>query len=110
LADLQAVDPQQGWTDASSGAPTGAWSCADPHFCAGVDSEKLISGIWNGTNWKAVTVAGPPQRTRSLFSMSCTSPSFCMAVGMYFIKTQNWAWAERWNGKKWQFSKTPAIR
>lgn len=71
-------------------------------------SSQAIAMIWNGTEWKAQTVPNPVGGTLTeLHSVSCTSSSFCIAVGNYTVGGKNVPLAEVWNGTEWKVQTTP---
>jgi hypothetical protein len=74
----------------NSGLDSVALSCASPTFC--VDLSSTVATTYNGSAWSApVTVAA----TDLLQSVSCTSDSFCMAIGQsglaYAYTSSGWA-------------------
>jgi RHS repeat-associated protein len=58
---------------------------------------------WNGSAWSIQTTANPASGTVELLGVSCTSATFCTAVG----KQASGTFAERWNGTSWSISSTP---
>lgn len=64
---------------------------------------------WNGSAWSAATVPNPSGATEaSLQKVSCTSGSFCLAVGTYKESSgYNKTLAEKWNGSSWSVASTP---
>ena len=63
-------------------------SCVTTTFCMAVGTLGLDSGtlteLWNGSTWKLVPRPNPPGGVPgggSLLGVSCTSTTFCMAVG-----------------------------
>jgi hypothetical protein len=75
-----------------------AVSCVSATLCEAVGSGFANSGIaaagWNGTSWQ-------PQITPGLgySAVSCTSPSFCVAVGL--------SGGAMWNGTSWSAESLP---
>lgn len=79
-------------------------SCSSPSFCmagggitGGPQNGAGVVASWNGVAWSRVRVVLPDIPTWNLTqisSMSCTSPSFCLAAD------QNER-TLRWNGKAW---------
>ncbi|MHB8463656.1 MAG: hypothetical protein ACYDH6_06035 [Acidimicrobiales bacterium] len=106
-------------------------TCTSPTFCVAVgwndDPGQLPHDIveqWDGTSWAVGTAATPPQLLPSctldrcvseseLYGVSCTSASFCVAVGYYMTHSNTtqpdyWhSWAERWDGVSWTPMVTP---
>lgn len=79
-------------------------SCVTRTFCVAIEGDdSLIEGndslIWNGANWSIVPTAG---LSGSLNAVSCTSASWCMAVG-----SGGGTLAELWNGSDWTVLPTP---
>lgn len=80
-------------------------SCASPGWCMEVGTACIgdpgdcqpisVAALWNGTNWQPIKL--PPGT--GLNTVSCTSTSFCMAVGRDT--------AEIWNGTSWRTRKLP---
>lgn len=70
---------------------------------------RTLAERWNGSKWKLQTTADPTGgQFIKLFGVSCTSSSFCMAVGSY----ENSAGAildlaEKWDGSHWAIVSTP---
>jgi alpha-tubulin suppressor-like RCC1 family protein len=106
-----------------------AVSCVSLGFCAAVGSQSALGDEalienWNGTAWS--TIAAPPTPTGSsvppferiadtrLEAVSCTSASFCVAVGSgaqegpSFDSTGPFWLLDTWNGTAW--SEAPELR
>lgn len=95
-------------------------SCTSPTWCVGVgvsfvqgsSTESPLAEIRNGSEWTVSTLAVPADLTWGImYGVSCTSRSFCQAVGLYYSSTKgaDLALAEEWNGTSWAVSATPAI-
>jgi hypothetical protein len=70
----------------------------------------LVAERWNGQQWQLRPVPAPPGAPGSFFAgVSCTSPSFCTAVGARTDRAGNpvGTLAERWNGRNWAIQRTP---
>jgi hypothetical protein len=114
---VSAWNPTRGWRDVTPGPGCGQcrvgppFGCAGPAFCTSVlgFSVPMVAVDWRGGAWKKVTMAPPPARGHALYSVSCGSAASCMAAGVYYTRTQNWAFAEHWNGKTWRLSQTPVV-
>lgn len=91
-------------------------SCASATYCIAVGSDYSVSGgqvsqlplayAWNGTTWTAMTM--PAVTTGYLSGVSCTSATWCVAVG---DGSSSWL-AEVWDGTAWTVMPTsgsPAI-
>src|SRR4051794_13049741 len=90
-----------------------AVSCSSSSFCASpgwylleaFESVQLFGTYynWNGSSWSS---AGElPEADISISSSSCTSSSFCVAVGD--AEKGSWTYASHWNGTKWNLVSTP---
>jgi hypothetical protein len=77
-------------------------SCPGAGFCMEVTGQAVLS--WSGGTWQPVPSSFPGQAS----SISCTSRSSCMAVGIYRIgtNTTNHDFAEVWNGASWRATST----
>jgi len=98
-------------------------SCVNASFCMAVGSSaRRMSGVdiagktlverWNGTTWSIVASPTPTGRKGAeLQAVSCTSTTFCMAVGQTVdssaISPPSRTFAERWNGTKWSIVASP---
>jgi hypothetical protein len=93
-------------------------SCTARTFCMAVgtsfDSSGFPTGLvaeqWNGRQWQLQPVPTPSGAPGRFFAgVSCTSPSFCTAVGARTDSVGNpvGTLAERWNGRKWAIQPTP---
>jgi hypothetical protein len=72
-------------------------------------STRLFHGLasvltWNGRSWAIGKVPAAPKSTDDwLYGVSCTSKSFCLAVGDYLTHgTGQPTLAASWNGKAWK--------
>jgi hypothetical protein len=68
-----------------------------------------LAESWNGTEWKAQTVAKPSGSTYSEFrGVSCISSKECIADGYYTnSESVTVTLAEIWNGTEWKVQTTP---
>lgn len=68
----------------------------------------ILTETWNGTAW---SVAPTPVLSdvgfKYLRSVSCLSPTWCMAVGQYHFANSNLA--ELWNGTSWSHVHVPVV-
>lgn len=106
----------------TSGGVLNAVDCAGPRACVAVGYFDLPNGrsetlaeTWNGVLWSRVPIpnAGPAAAYRAtagathdlLNGVSCSSPSFCAAVGLY-VSTGGAlrSLAEVWDGRAWSIS------
>ncbi len=107
-----ALSPVQPWP--SFGAPkfTGL-SCAGPRFCMAVGLAAygcMLAERWDGTSWSLQTSGMnnvlPCESGNGLNDVSCTSSSFCLAVGDLAVGGV----VERWNGSSWSAVRGPRGR
>jgi hypothetical protein len=65
---------------------------------------ELLGATWNGRTWTRISVPNP-DGAYQLYDVSCTSSTFCMAVGTddgyQGLATGQGAAAMSWNGKTW---------
>ena len=88
-------------------------SCPTTTFClalgyaTGPGTVSLLTKRWNGTTWTIVPTPTPPGSSRSTLSgISCTSATFCLAVGVYSAGSSYRILTERWNGSAWSVVST----
>jgi hypothetical protein len=90
-------------------------SCPSPRVCIAVGSafhsagrrNTALTEVWNGKRWRARSVPainGPS----SLYAVSCTSASACVAVGHTLGAPQR-AIVERWDGRTWRLQAVPQL-
>jgi hypothetical protein len=94
-----------------------AVSCVSSVFCIGAgftydatDSfyEPLIQS-WNGSTWTATPLSLPTGSSSAEFKgVSCSSTTFCMAVGFQIVSGIDQPLAESWNGSSWSMTASPA--
>ncbi len=94
-------------------------SCPATGFCAAVgdyqspnigSGQVAIADTWNGTAWTMQPFPVPANSSGVVLTgVSCTSPSFCEAVGGYFDDTvgDNVTLAATWDGTSWNLQTTP---
>ncbi len=93
-------------------------SCASPASCIAVGyyspdagSEQLLAEHWDGSRWALQSVpipAGAPES--ELYSVSCTSPASCTAIGQYYPASGGLLpelLAEHWDGTRWTIQRPP---
>ena len=67
-----------------------------------------VSERWNGKSWAIQPTPHPSSlQGTALSSVSCTSPTSCIAVGYSGKVSTAAAFAEGWNGRKWTIQTTP---
>lgn len=98
-----------GWTIQPSSKAPGFLedvSCVSPTDCmaVGYSGQWAMAQHWNGSEWAEQTMAKPAGATSTtLTGVSCTSSSFCAAVGNYVdASSKRVALAESWNGSEWK--------
>ena len=95
-------------------------SCPTTTFCMAVGQwgdvsqgsgfEHPLAEMWDGTKWTAATVPTPQGTDNDhLFAVSCTSPSWCMAVGTEASASFQYTFAVLWNGTSWSQVAAPHI-
>ena len=68
----------------------------------------MLAEHWNGTAWSLDTVPTPPGSLGDdLGSVSCTSSSFCVALGTFDAGAGPMAIAVHWNGSAWSLVSIP---
>ncbi|MGA2968328.1 MAG: hypothetical protein ABSE75_00805 [Acidimicrobiales bacterium] len=94
-----------------------AISCPVDSYCVAVgehfnlspkgytNTETLVEE-WNGSAWSVVPSPSPATGQTSLLSVSCTSQSFCIAVGKTVLTGGYTKLIERWNGASWSIVNT----
>jgi hypothetical protein len=89
-------------------------SCTSSAACTAVggsgrsDAGGSLIERWNGAKWTIQRAARPAGATSSsLYGVSCTSRTACVAVGNYIRAGSTASLAERWNGRKWSIQRTP---
>jgi len=103
---------------AHTGATLNGVSCTSASDCMAVgnvgtpqnDTMFTLAERWNGTAWAVVGTPQTPGGT-ALNSVSCTSPSACMAAGFANFNNgtgDSLSLAEQWNGAAWQRRATPS--
>jgi hypothetical protein len=94
-----------------------AIDCRSASFCLAIGHwlnegdgrAELESLRWNGTKW-TLTATLPEVSGGNgdrLWGLSCTSVSWCMAVGSYNVGSAQPLLTEVWNGKKWTIHRPP---
>jgi hypothetical protein len=77
-------------------------------YDSGSDMETLIE-TWNGSSWSSVPSPNPNPSSDSsvLYGVSCTSSTFCVAVGDYESSGVTDTLIETWNGTSWSMVSSP---
>ena len=115
------------WSVESMPLPAGATneyladlSCPSATFCIAVGLyTDPVSGLdqplaeqWNGSTWSLSVLARGAGPDADLNGVSCTSRRACTAVGAYSTPPYRGTFqpfAERWDGTRWWFQKTPSF-
>jgi phosphodiesterase/alkaline phosphatase D-like protein len=91
--------------------PTNDWCMAVGRSWAPggeVSFNKPFAESWNGSAWSSATVPSPASAKKAveLFSVSCVSSSYCVAVGSY-TSTKPETLIEVWDGSQWTVASSP---
>jgi hypothetical protein len=66
-----------------------------------------LAEVWAGAKWVVQPAPNPPASVNSsLLGVSCSSASFCAAVGSYSTSTGTFTLALIWNGTAWRLRTT----
>jgi hypothetical protein len=90
-------------------------SCVSSVFCVStvlVETTGSTTDVqqWDGSSWHTVALPGQTGTTAvELSSVSCTSTSFCMAVGIQAAGSVDLPIVYAWNGTAWSVSTTPTL-
>jgi hypothetical protein len=100
-------------------------SCAGPSFCIAVGGIYAgnylpIAAKWDGSKWTSLTSslvlppgdsAMPDEWDTRLFSVSCVSSAWCVAVGYSSSPSHpnGLPLVEQWNGSTWSFVAAPGV-
>jgi hypothetical protein len=93
----------------------GPVSCVSSVFCisaVAVETPTSTASVqqWNGSSWQTVTLPAPSGATLVVLeSVSCTSTSFCVAVGAQEVNSEGLPLLYVWNGSTWSASTTPTL-
>jgi putative hemolysin len=112
----------QSWRIVSSpgSQPLNSVACPKPTFCMAAGGEVAYSydantfaqvEVWEGGSWEPLTVPRPASwNGSSLFGVSCTGTSNCMAVGYsYTLSAHIGMLAEHWDGSTWKVVEVPDV-
>jgi hypothetical protein len=100
---------------ASEANDLNAVSCFSTTFCMAVGEKRNSSFVgqtliekWNGTSWSIVTSPNTSTtQSNFLWGASCSTASFCMAVGYHDTSAGDLSLAEKWNGTTWSIVSSP---
>ena len=101
-------------------------SCVSSTFCMSVgavgDKDQptgtVPADVWNGSTWTQtslpVPMSGNPPTPAQPVSVSCSSTTFCLAVGaippQHGIPPQQGMFADRWDGSTWSAFQAPVTK
>ena len=75
-------------------------------MAAAISRDSLVQR-WDGVRWSVVATPYPADSTQvEVTGLSCTSTTFCVAVGNYST-TSSKVLVEQWNGARWSIISTP---
>jgi hypothetical protein len=117
----------RGWRTRAIEGPPGAVdsalhgvACASRSVCVAVGDGETPSGqeltfaeLWDGAAWKLSLTPNPGAAEDSFLNgVTCTSPTFCVAVGHYEYEVQDSytrraTLVERWDGRRWKIVPSP---
>jgi hypothetical protein len=103
----------------SSGAELTGVSCTSPNFCEAVGGyldedtglNVTLAATWNGTSWSLQSTVNPDPSDfdfEQFNTVSCSSPTFCVAWGSGNAGNPGITLAEQWNGSSWQTQTVPS--
>jgi hypothetical protein len=116
----------QQWTSQSFPAPVDAddWqlfgvSCTSARFCEAVGGyldedtgvNDSFAASWNGASWSLQSAVNPDPNDfdfQQFNTVSCTSPTFCVAWAGGNAGNSGVTMAEQWNGSSWQAQTVPS--
>ncbi len=89
-------------------------SCTSPSACVAVGTFytgttfRTLIETWDGTAWTVTSSPNSsPTQDNYLNSVSCTSPSACVAVGNFYNTTNDQTLIETWDGATWSVTPSP---
>jgi hypothetical protein len=108
------------WSVASSPSPGSVSNSLNGVFCTsanncvavgsyanGSGSDESLVESWNGTNWSVTSTPDPGSGGNTLYGVSCTSSSDCVAVGND-VDGSTQTLVESWNGTAWSVASSPS--
>ena len=102
------------------GGALSAISCVSPRACMAVGwgvHNRTLAELWNGSRWSILTTPTPAQGEgppvafpTGLGSVSCETPTSCIAVGASsgFDKDTSNVLVEAWDGARWSLQSAPS--
>ena len=90
-------------------------SCTSSTSCVAVGASGDLYGVnhtliesWNGTAWSVVPSPNPDSPDNQLRSVSCISPTVCVAAGYSGAPGADRTLVESWNGSTWSVVPSPS--
>jgi hypothetical protein len=108
-------------TPISAGLPVGDYT-VDGSSCSGLSSSdpaayavfpQSYAGVTDGfdvsapSNWSVDTSPSPESNENQIYDLTCTSSTFCVAVGFAYDGSTDQALIETWNGSTWTVASNP---
>lgn len=100
------ISPKVNYSEFSSVSCASATDCVAVGFDGGKTPkegtpESAFAESWDGTRWTVLPTPAPAWR--ALYGVSCTSATWCMAVGVNFVDAEGdtTPLTESWNGSMW---------
>lgn len=81
-------------------------TCVSRTFCFLTNeatSHYALTAEWNGSKWTVESAPAPAKQGDELVGVSCSTTSFCVAVG----RSDTSPLIEQWDGKKWSIEPIP---
>src|SRR5262249_32985943 len=73
-------------------------------------AQVTLAEAGNGTSWSVLKTPNPPgAQISGLSDVSCTSATFCIAVGAFSTWAGGGRWAEGWDAGPWSIQQPPAL-
>ena len=104
----------QGGSPAATPSNLGGVACTSVTWCVatgggGTNGGGLFVEQWNGTTWTPTTLPTPTgYEELAVHAQSCTTPSYCMAVGNVSNGSMDIMWSALWNGTSWTAEPMPS--
>ena len=94
-------------------------SCTSARFCEAVGgyfdedtgTNDTFAATWNGTSWSLQSTVNPDPNDfhfEQFNTVSCSSPTFCVAWASGNAANPGDTMAEQWNGSSWQLQTVPS--
>lgn len=98
--------PEDSWSDLVASSTTNAWAVG--YYDSASGTQPTLIAEWNGKTWSQVK-SPSTHPENELFSVTTTSPTSAVAVGVGFSEFQPTAkgLADVWNGTSWTQDKLP---